>query len=100
MKRLITLIILIIAILLFGIAIILGLKNQQLIDVNYLIAENEVPLATLSAIIFMFGFIVAGFFGSFFYLKLKMKTRQLRKVNNKQLKELEQLRNASQITQD
>jgi putative membrane protein len=100
MKRIITLIILIIAILLFGVAIILGLKNQQLIDINYLIAESEVPLAILSAIIFMFGFIVASFFGSFFYLKLKMKMRQLRKLNNKQKKDLEQLRSASQIEQD
>jgi putative membrane protein len=89
MKRFLTLIT---AVLLFAIAVILGLKNQQLINVNYLIAENEVRLATLLAIIFMAGFIAATLFAGLFYLKLKMKNRQLRRLNNKQRKELNQLR--------
>jgi len=89
MKRFLTLII---AISLFAIAIILGLKNQQLINVNYLIAENEIRLATLLALIFLLGFIIAFLFSGFFYLKLKMKNRQLRKSYNKQCKELAQLR--------
>ena len=97
MKRFLTLII---VILLFAIAIILGLKNQQLINVNYLIAENEIRLTTLAAIIFMFGFIVAGFFGSLCYLKLKMKNRKSRKLNDKQRKEIAQLRAVSVLEKD
>lgn len=97
MKRFITLIS---AVLLFAIAVILGLKNQQLINVNYLIAENEIRLATLLAIIFMVGFIVATLFSGLFYLKLKMKNRRLRRLNNKQLKELSQLRAVSASVKD
>lgn len=89
MKRIITLIV---AVLLFAIAVALGLKNQQLINVNYLIAENEIRLATLLAIIFLLGFIVAAFFAMLFYLKLKIKNRQLSRLNKKQRKELNQLR--------
>ena len=89
MKRFLTLIA---AVLLFAIAVIVGLKNQQLVNVNYLIAENEIRLATLLAIIFMVGFIASTVFAGLFYLKLKMKNRQLRKLNNKQRKELNQLR--------
>ena len=89
MKRFLTLIV---AVLLFAIAVALGLKNQQLINVNYLIAQNEIRLATLLAIIFMVGFVVATIFAVLFYLKLKMKNRQLRKLNKKQRKELNQLR--------
>ena len=91
---------LLLAILLFAIAIILGLKNQQVIDVNYLVAENEVSLATLAAIIFMLGFIAASFFAAIFALKLKMKNRQLRKLNNKQSKEIVQLRANSAVEKD
>lgn len=97
MKRFLTLII---AVLLFAIAIILGLKNQQLITVNYLVAENDIRLATLLAIIFLVGFIVAILFAGLFYLKLKMKNRQLRRLNNKQHKELEQLRTISASEKD
>jgi putative membrane protein len=89
MKRILTLIV---AVLLFAIAVALGLKNQQLINVNYLIAENEIRLATLLAIIFFLGFIVATVFAMLFYLKLKMKNRQLSRLNKKQHKELNQLR--------
>jgi putative membrane protein len=92
MKRFLTLLS---AVLLFAIAVVLGLKNQQVININYLIAENEIRLATLLAIIFMLGFVVANLITAFFYVKLRMKNRQLRKTNNKQRKELEQLRTIS-----
>lgn len=89
MKRFLTLVLLI---LLFAIAIILGLKNQQIVNINYLVAQSEVRLSTLLAINFMFGFIVSGCFATLFYLRLTMKNRQLRKLNKKQRKELNLLR--------
>lgn len=97
MKRFLTLIV---AVLLFVIAVALGLKNQQLININYLIAQNEIRLATLLAIIFMLGFVVAALFAVLFYLKLKLKNRQLRKLNKKQRKELNQLRSISAPEKD
>jgi putative membrane protein len=93
MKRFLTLVLLI---LLFAIAIILGLKNQQIVNINYLLAQSEVRLSTLLAINFMFGFIVSGCFGTLFYLRLSMKNRQLRKLNKKQRKELNLLRTSSE----
>jgi len=93
MKRFFTLVLLI---LLFAIAIILGLKNQQIVNINYLLAQSEVRLSTLLAINFMFGFIVSGCFATLFYLRLTMKTRQLRKLNKKQRKELNLLRTSSE----
>ena len=93
MKRFFTLVLLI---LLFAIAIILGLKNQQIVNINYLLAQSEVRLSTLLAINFMFGFIVSGCFTTLFYLRLTMKTRQLRKLNKKQRKELNLLRTSSE----
>ena len=91
MKRFLTLVIII---LLFAIAIILGLKNQQLVNINYLLAQSEVRLSTLLAINFMFGFIISGCFATLFYFRLGMKTRHLRKLNKKQRKELNLLRSA------
>lgn len=89
MKRFITLVIII---LLFAIAIILGLKNQQMVNINYLLAQSEVRLSTLLAINFLFGFIISGCFATFFYFRLSMKIRHQRKLNKKQRKELNLLR--------
>lgn len=97
MKRFLTLII---TILLFFIALALGLKNQQLINFNYLIAQSEMQLSTLLAATFMFGFIFASIFMGLFYLQLKIRNRQLRKLNKKQRKELNQLRTLPLLDKD
>jgi putative membrane protein len=89
MKRSITLVV---TILFFILAVVIGLKNQQLIHLNYLIAQNEIRLSTLLAIIFSIGFIASMLVNSFFYLKLKMQNLHLRKLNKKQHKELNELR--------
>jgi len=97
MKRFLTLII---TVLLFVTAVVLGLKNQQVINVNYLVAQSEMRLATLLAIVFLLGFLVSSVVYVPFYLKLKMKNRQLRKMNNKQRKELNQSGVASALQKD
>lgn len=89
MKRIITLII---AILLFVIAALLGLKNQQLVNINYLLAQSEMRLSTLLAIIFLIGFAASGTLAVYFYLRLKIKNRQLLKMNKKHSKELNESR--------
>jgi lipopolysaccharide assembly protein A len=89
MKRFLTLVLIV---LLFAIAIVLGLKNQQIVNINYLLAQSEVRLSTLLAINFMFGFIISACFGTLFYLRLTMKNRYLRKLHKKQRKELNLLR--------
>jgi putative membrane protein len=81
---------------LFVIAIVLGLKNQQIVNINYLVAQSEIRLSTLLAINFMFGFIVSGCFATLFYLRLAMNNRHLRKLNKKQRKELNLLRTTTE----
>jgi len=93
MKRFLTLVLII---LLFVVAIVIGLKNQQLVNINYLVAQSEIRLSTLLAINFLFGFIVSGLFGTFFYLRLTVKNRRANKLNKKQRKELNLLRTASE----
>ncbi|WP_094752415.1 LapA family protein [Psychromonas sp. CD1] len=91
MKRLITLVF---SILLFIIALLFSLKNQQIVNVNYVLAQSELRLSTLLAIIFFCGFFVATLCSMYFYLKLKIKNSQLTKNNKKQRKELNILRSA------
>ena len=89
MKRFLTILI---TVLFFILAVIIGLKNQQLVSINFLVAQNELRLSTLLAIVFSFGFSVAVCLASYFYLALKIKNRYLRKLNLKQRRELNDLR--------
>ncbi len=89
MKSVITLII---TIVLFLVAIVIGLKNQQIVNLNYIVAQSEIRLATLLAIIFAIGFVASAVIATLFYVKLKIKNRQLLKMTKRQDKELEQLR--------
>jgi len=89
MKSIITLVI---TILLFLIAIVVGLKNQQVVNINYIVAQSEIRLATLLAIIFVIGFVASGIIAMMFFLKLKIKNRQLLKMTKRQSKELNELR--------
>lgn len=89
MKRFLTILI---TVLFFILAVVLGLKNQQLITINFLVAQNELRLSTLLAIVFSLGFSVAVCLASYFYLALKIKNRYLRKLNLKQRRELNDLR--------
>jgi len=89
MKRFVTLII---TILLFVVAVVLGLKNQQVVNLNYLVAQSEIRLSTLLAIIFLIGFFTSSVIAMLFFVKLKIKNRQLLKMNKRQSKELNDLR--------
>ncbi|WP_372882950.1 LapA family protein [Psychromonas sp.] len=89
MKSIITLII---TIVLFLVAIVVGLKNQQVVNLNYIVAQSEIRLATLLAIIFVIGFVASGIITMMFYLQLKIKNRQLLKMTKRQGKELDELR--------
>ena len=91
MKRFLTILI---TVVFFIIVIVLGLQNQQLVTINYLIAQNELRLSTLMAIIFSVGLVTTLCLASFLYLALKMKVRQLTKLNVKQRRELNDLRDS------
>jgi len=77
---------------LFTIAVVLGLKNQQIVNVNYVIAQTDLRLSTLMAFIFLFGIASTSMVAFSFYLKAKMQNRSLQRKNKKQRKELNKLR--------
>ncbi|MFD0965605.1 LapA family protein [Seminibacterium arietis] len=63
------------------IAITVGANNDQVITFNYIIAQNQVQLSTLVAVLFGLGLILGWLITGFFYLKLKLKNLALsRKV--------------------
>ena len=53
------------------VAITVGANNDQIITFNYIVAESQLQLSTLVAILFGFGLILGWLISGFFYLKLK-----------------------------
>ncbi|MGB2265077.1 MAG: LapA family protein [Glaciecola sp.] len=60
------------------IAVIIGSRNQELVTINYLIAQSELRQSTLMAIVFSLGVVIGmlTFFSS--WLKLTWKVKSLR----------------------
>lgn len=75
MKGLFTFLVLIIVLV---IAIIIGSLNQELVTINYLIAQSELRESTLMAIILSFGIVIGmlTMFGS--WLKLSWQVKSLK----------------------
>lgn len=75
MKGLFTFLVLIIVLV---IAIIIGSRNQELVTINYLIAQSELRVSTLMAIILSFGIVIGmlTMFGS--WLKLSWQVKSLK----------------------
>ena len=75
MKGLLTFLVLIIVLV---IAIIIGSRNQELVTINYLIAQSELRESTLMAIVLSLGVVIGmmTMFGS--WLKLTWQVKSLR----------------------
>ncbi|OOF69502.1 LapA family protein [Rodentibacter caecimuris] len=81
------------------VAITIGANNDQIITFNYILAQSEIQLSTLVAILFGFGLILSWLITGFFYLKLKLKNISLaRQVKRQtlQISELTAVRNKAQ----
>lgn len=74
MKRFLTLVVFVCVLLL---AILVGAQNDQLVVVNYLIAQSELRLSVLMAVMFLLGVVISLCIISVFWLRLKWKLRQL-----------------------
>lgn len=86
------LLMLVVVILVFGIAVVLGLKNQEIVIVNFIFAQNTFRLSTLLTITLLIGICISALFGFYFILKAKLRYRKLLKKNKTQGEELNQLR--------
>ena len=77
------------AVLLVGITI--GANNDQLITFNYVIAQSELRLSTLVAILFGFGLILGWLITGIFYLKVKLQNIALNRRVKRQSQQITEL---------
>ena len=73
------------------VAITVGANNDQIIIFNYIVAESQLQLSTLVAILFGFGLILGWLISGFFYLKLKFKNMVLARKVKRQTLQLHEL---------
>ena len=73
------------------VAITVGANNDQIITFNYIVAESQLQLSTLVAILFGFWLILGWLISGFFYLKLKFKNMVLARQVKRQTLQLHEL---------
>ncbi|OOR97979.1 hypothetical protein B0185_02120 [Haemophilus parahaemolyticus] len=78
-----------VAVILVGITI--GANNDQLITFNYVIAQSELRLSTLVAILFGFGLILGWLITGIFYLKIKLQNIALNRRVKRQSQQITEL---------
>ncbi len=86
MKYIISIIVLLIILVL---ALTVGANNEQIVEINYLFAQNEMRLSTLVALLFGLGFLFGWLATGYFYIKLRLKNMGLNRQVKKLQKELE-----------
>ncbi|RJE77215.1 DUF1049 domain-containing protein [Pseudoalteromonas citrea] len=62
-------------------AFVIGTQNPEVVNVNYLIATSEIPLATLMSICFFIGVLVGCIVSVKVFSQLKWQNYRLRKTN-------------------
>ena len=77
------------AVILVGITI--WANNDQLITFNYVIAQSELRLSTLVAILFGFGLILGWLITGIFYLKVKLQNIALNRRVKRQSQQITEL---------
>lgn len=79
-------VILLLAVVLFVVAVTLGTHNNQVVAFNYLVARGEFRLSTLLSILFATGFVLGWVICGLFYLRLRFSLLRARR----RIKRLEQ----------
>lgn len=73
------------------VAITVGANNDQIITFNYIVAQSEIQLSSLVAILFGFGLILGWLITGFFYIKLKFKNMALARQVKRQTLQINEL---------
>lgn len=81
--------VILLALVLVGVTI--GANNDQVITFNYLIAQSEIQLSTLVAILFGMGLLLGWLITGIFYLKLKLKNLSLSRQIKRQTLQINEL---------
>ncbi|WP_324254896.1 lipopolysaccharide assembly protein LapA domain-containing protein [Fluctibacter halophilus] len=61
------------------ITVVIGAQNDQLVTVNYLIAQSELKLSALLAVMLVFGIAIAALAFSLIGLQMRWKMRAMKK---------------------
>lgn len=64
---------------LFLVALCFGASNEQIVQINYFIAQGEFRLPLVLAWVFLSGFLISWIFAGFYIIKLKLSLRACRK---------------------
>lgn len=75
---------LLLAILIFLLALAIGAQNDQLVQVNYLIAQSELRLSSLMAVMFVSGVLVCLLFCIFWFIGFRWRDRRKAKLAHSQ----------------
>lgn len=73
------------------VAITIGANNDQLITFNYILAQSELRLSTLVAILFGLGLILGWLVTGIFYLKIKVQNMALNRRVKRQAQQITEL---------
>lgn len=73
------------------VAVTIGANNDQLITFNYIVAQSELRLSTLVAILFGLGLILGWLVTGIFYLKLKVQNMALNRRVKRQAQQITEL---------
>lgn len=73
------------------VAVTIGANNDQLITFNYIIAQSELRLSTLVAILFGLGLILGWSVTAIFYLKVKVQNIALNRRVKRQAQQITEL---------
>ena len=73
------------------VAITIGANNDQIITFNYIIAQSQLQLSSLVAILFGLGLILGWLITGIFYLKLKFKNISLTRQVKRQTLQINEL---------
>ena len=77
------------------VGVTIGANNDQIINVNYVIAKSEIRLSTLVAILFGFGFLLGWLVTGIFYLRLKLRNAGLNRLLKRQTQQINELESLS-----
>lgn len=77
------------AVIMVGVTV--GANNDQVITFNYLVAQSELRLSTLVAILFGFGLILGWVITGIFYLKVKLQNIALNRRVKRQAQQITEL---------
>ncbi|EXI61878.1 membrane protein [Mannheimia granulomatis] len=73
------------------VAITIGANNDQIITFNYIVAQSELRLSTLVAVLFGLGLILGWLVTGIFYLKVKLQNIALTRRVKRQAQQIAEL---------